>query len=173
MALEIGGRSNKDGNEFERLWVAFLALEVIAGRARSIQWEPPNEQGEGGELILLRGEGSELHQCKLFNASKGRWTVAELQARGVLGHAESWLGGGDSREFHFVSRHSAAALEGLVLRAQRRDSLEKLSSGDRAELNHLAAAWGRDLSVEAEKARMVDRLWEVVNPASCWKSVVN
>src|SRR5262249_54171550 len=121
MALEIGGRADKDGNEFERLWVAFLALEVIEGRAQSIQWEPPTERAQGGELILVRNGRAELHQCKLWNASKGRWTVAELQAKGVLRHVESWLAGEGNREFHFISRHPAAALEEFAQRAQRRD----------------------------------------------------
>lgn len=160
MALEIGGRADKDGNEFERLWVAFLALEVVEGRAQSIQWEPPTEQAEGGELVLVRDGRSELHQCKLGNASKGRWTVAELQSNGVLANAEGWLAGDDAREFHFVSRHPAAALEGLAQRAERthRDHLGDLSVADHRELAHLAKALGRDLAVDAEKARVIDRL---------------
>ena len=38
MSGEPGGRANKDGNEFERLWVAYCALEVLAGKAQSLSY---------------------------------------------------------------------------------------------------------------------------------------
>jgi hypothetical protein len=39
MAREIGGLADKDGNEFERLWVVWQALRVLTGDATSLLWE--------------------------------------------------------------------------------------------------------------------------------------
>lgn len=40
MSLEIGGRADKLGNEYERRWVVNVAFELLEGRATWIQWEP-------------------------------------------------------------------------------------------------------------------------------------
>jgi hypothetical protein len=44
MAMEAGGRADKLGNEYERLWVVRQLLLVLQGEAFSVLWE-----GLGGE----------------------------------------------------------------------------------------------------------------------------
>jgi len=52
-----GGRADKFGNAFERLWIVHLALDVVEGRATSIKWEPLGPEGAGVECVVSRSDG--------------------------------------------------------------------------------------------------------------------
>lgn len=148
------------------------ALEVVTGRAQSLKWEPPAGETNGGELILSRTSGEELHQCKIGNKSFGKWSAAQLSV--VLRHALAWLTGGIvSRQFHFVSRDRAAPLDDLTDRARRFAGDEpgfvgSLSSGDRKELDRLARTWRYDWSDEGGRRRVIQFLQRLYFASGFW-----
>lgn len=47
MVGDFGGRADKFGNEFERLWVVRLALKVLHGELQCLRWEPLAPEGRG------------------------------------------------------------------------------------------------------------------------------
>lgn len=58
MSQITGGRADKFGNAFERLWIVRLALDVVEGRATSIKWEPLGPEGAGVECVVSRPDGT-------------------------------------------------------------------------------------------------------------------
>ncbi len=119
--MEKGGRADKFGNEFEKLWVVDQALcRVMRGEATALRWEPVGPEGEGVDLQIFSETGQEAHQCKIGNRSEGRWTIAELAQRNVLQSIQEQLELRGADRFVFVSR-DRSALEDLAERARRCD----------------------------------------------------
>lgn len=54
MSRELGGRSDKFGNEFERLWVVSLALRILDGQATRLRWEPLGFEGDGSDIVTVK-----------------------------------------------------------------------------------------------------------------------
>jgi hypothetical protein len=153
MSREIGGRADKDGNEFEKLWVVSLAFRVVQGEATSLIWEPLG-LGAGIELCLVLPDHSrEVHQCKIENGTKGRWTAADLSRVGVLEAARDQLQGGQAERFVFVSRDPARVLRDLAERANNCDNNAAFfkdyslsSRSHQKEFESLCKIWGLDQS---------------------------
>jgi hypothetical protein len=123
MAREIGGRADKDGNEFERLWLVSLALRVLAGEATSLLWERAGQPGFGIECEVTFPHGRrQVHQCKIENGAHGRWSAADLAAAGVLDGALRHLRKPRVAEFVFVSRDPVPVLRDLAERSHRSDN---------------------------------------------------
>ena len=122
MSLIPGGRADKFGNRFERLWVVSLALEVIEGRLSTIKWEPLGAEGEGVECVVTQPDGSKkYHQCKIQNGNDGKWSVAELGANGVLLNAKNHLEADPCCKFVFVSSDTVPALRDMAMHATNCD----------------------------------------------------
>lgn len=120
MSQEFGGRSDKFGNEFERLWVVSLALRILDGTATSLLWEPLGPPGKGIELRLTLPDGIvEAHQCKIENGYHGNWTVHALRKAGVVDAARTQLDRSDVDRFVFVSRDPCRTFDDLTDRAAR------------------------------------------------------
>jgi hypothetical protein len=123
MASELGGRADKLGNEFERLWVVRHLVELVAGRAMAVRIECLGDDEKGTEFWVTRPDGTrEAHQCKRENASKGRWTIAALEAKRVISHAKFQLDRDPAHRFVFVSGDKAPHLADLCERAAMRQS---------------------------------------------------
>jgi hypothetical protein len=123
MASERGGRADKLGNEFERLWAVRHLIEVIAGKAMAVRVECLGDDEKGTEFWVTRPDGTrEAHQCKRENASKGSWSVAALEAKGVISHAKSQLDRDPTHRFVFVSGDKAPHLSDLCERAAMCDN---------------------------------------------------
>ncbi len=103
-----GGRPDKLGYEYERLWVVRQCLRMLDGDASTLQWEPLGEKGNGIEFRLGRHEGTEVHQCKRQLEDRGKWTVNALSA--VLESAKEQIERNDVDIFVFVSRDPAPVL---------------------------------------------------------------
>src|ERR1044071_4412011 len=92
MASEPGGRADKLGNEFERLWTVRHLIQLLAGSAVSVRIESLGDDERGTEFWVGRPDGTrEAHQCKRENASEGRWSVAALEAKRVISNAKFHL----------------------------------------------------------------------------------
>ena len=92
MASESGGRADRLGNEFERLWAVRHLVELVAGRAAAVRIECLGDDERGTEFWVTRPDATrEAHQCKRENASEGRWSVAALEAKNVISSAKFHL----------------------------------------------------------------------------------
>ncbi len=165
MSREIGGRADKDGNEYEKLWVVSLALDVLEGKATSLLWEPLGEAGLGAELLLTKLDGRrEAHQCKIENGLSGKWTVADLARAGVLQAARRQLEHGGASRFVFVSQ-DRSILSDFAERSRRcsndpRTFLDSVRSSaeHRRELTKLFETWEFDSDETTDASRAVTLL---------------
>ena len=120
MASEPGGRADKLGNEFERLWAVQLLVELVAGRATKIEIECLGDDQRGTELWVTRPDRTrEAHQCKRENGSEGRWSVATLERKRIISNARFQLHRDPAHRFVFVSCDKAPHLADLCERAAR------------------------------------------------------
>ncbi|KAA3609440.1 MAG: hypothetical protein DWQ01_08895 [Planctomycetota bacterium] len=119
-----GGRADKIGNAFERLWIVRLALDVVKGSATSIKWEPLGPEGAGVECVLVRPDGTrEKHQCKVENGTAAKWSAADLGD--VLEAAKTHLEADPFAKFTFVSKDPARVPSDLADRARSCDNNAK------------------------------------------------
>ncbi len=124
MASEAGGRADKLGNEFERLWAVRHLVELVAGKATAVQIECLGDDEKGTEFWVTRPDGTrEAHQCKRENASEGRWSVAALEAKRIISNAKFQLDRDPAHHrFVFVSADKAPHLADLCERAAMSES---------------------------------------------------
>ncbi|MFI5399329.1 MAG: hypothetical protein ACHQ9S_27690 [Candidatus Binatia bacterium] len=177
MSLEIGGRADKLANEYERLWVVNLALDVLHGDAAWIYWEPAGDQGQGVELRLgLLNRQIEVHQCKKENGTTGKWPPSSLEK--VLRAAKVQLGRPDVNRFVFVSRDRAPELADLAERSHHCSNdpsvfIETSLSSEphRKAFSQLCAIWELDRSNQREAAEVLRllqclqfRVWDDSDP---------
>lgn len=81
--MHKGGIADKAGNRYEARWLTHQLLGLLDGTVQSITVESLGDEDEGFEFSLVRGGGTEWHQCKRQTAS-GTWSIATLDAAGVL-----------------------------------------------------------------------------------------
>lgn len=104
MAFESGGYSDKLGNQYEELWVAQKLVDLIAERILAVSYEAIGDDERGVDLWLTHKDGKrEAQQCKARNASKEKWSVADLSQQGVLEHMRDQLDRDFNYRFSFVS----------------------------------------------------------------------
>lgn len=150
MAMEPGGRADKLGNEYERLWVVYQMLGVLSGDVTAVTWEPAGQDAEGVDVVIDLPNGlRSLQSCKRENASRGKWTLTHLNGRGVLKAAKSHLADEANNRFVFVSRDSCPDLRDLSERAGRYDNradiyYSDLPSGLLRSFHQLGSYWGLD-----------------------------
>ena len=160
MSLIPGGRADKFGNRFERLWIVSLALDVIDGRLSTIKLEPLGFEGEGVECFVTRTDGVKIyHQCKIQNGNKASWSIAELAKNGVLQTAKKKLESDPRCKFVFISDSTVPELRDMAMHAKSCDG----SSGDfarhclisksaRDSFNRLRQCWALDSEEERDAA---------------------
>jgi hypothetical protein len=154
MASESGGRADKVGNEFERLWTVYQLIELGIEKSLSLSIEQRGADEIGVEFWVTRHDGTrEAHQCKRENGAKGKWSISDLKTEGVLEKAKYQLERDPKNRFVFVSGDKAPILEDFYERAESSQSSKDflLSIGD-ASKNHrddlltLCSIWSYDLS---------------------------
>jgi hypothetical protein len=178
MSLIPGGRADKFGNRFERLWVVSLALEVIESRLSTIKWEPLGFEGEGVECVATQTDGLKIyHQCKLQNGNDGKWSVAELGANGVLHYAKEKLEADPRCEFAFISDDGVPALRDMANHARTcdRDPVDfdrhcLISNLIRNSFGKLCQYWNLNSEHERDIARALNLLSRMVFERGYWDS---
>jgi len=90
-----GGPAAKAGILFERWWTMLALLEVLAGKAQSLEIEVLGKEGEGTEFALMINGVPHWHQVKLT----GRWSISQLRTKGVLDHWWAKIQSGGFFEF--------------------------------------------------------------------------
>lgn len=177
MSQEIGGRSDKFGNEFERLWVVSLALRILDGTATSLLWEPLGRTGEGIELRLTLPDGRvEVHQCKIENKYHGNWTIRALQKAGVVDAMRQQLDRSDVDKYVFVSRDPCRILDDLADRASRcNDDAQAFldsslsSTKHRSEFSNLCQVWKLDEKVIEDVIHATSYLRRIGTERGFWQ----
>ena len=113
MSLEPGGYADKLGNRYEGRWVARQLLMVLQERIRTVTIEAVGDEEEGVDLWIEWPDGRrQAQQCKVENGPRPEWSLANLNARGVLHHAANQLGR-TACTFGFVSSVPAVVLRDL------------------------------------------------------------
>jgi len=120
MAVEPGGRANKLGNEYERLWGVLQLLHVIGGEATSVLPEALGSDEKGVDIWVRQIDGKRVgYQCKRENGTKGKWSITDLARERILENAKFQLNRGDEYCFGFVSSDPAPVLSDLCERTKR------------------------------------------------------
>lgn len=117
--MELGGRADKLGNRFEAIWVALQLLRVLNGDLKSVEIEPLGDEEQGVDLWIVRNSGErEAQQCKRGNASRGTWSIADLESRRILIHLKKQLDRHQGCQFRFISGDPAPDFRELSERAE-------------------------------------------------------
>lgn len=119
MSPRPGGEADKFGGRYEGAWTVARLLDVLAGRAVSLQVERGGITPDGVEFFLRRENGVEAHQVKRQAGRARSWTLLALKKAGVLAGAAERVEAGD--RFHFISLIPSGDLEELADRARRSD----------------------------------------------------
>jgi len=135
-----GGPAAKAGILFERWWTMLALLEVLAGKAQSLEIEVLGKEGEGTEFALMINGVPHWHQVKLT----GRWSISQLRTKGVLDHWWAKIQSGGF--FEFVCRAGAEEMDELIKRASNAESwaafdASLVSDTQRNRFIQLCAAW--------------------------------
>ena len=142
-----GGASDKAGNRYELLWTVVNMARVLNGEVESICLEPVGGEGEGVEFTTVLPSGTEYHQVKRQRTGHGVWSLAALQAEGVLGHFCRKLDV-QSAKTVFISAHAAHPLDELAERSRSAASWEEFekwflsSNAWSKNFNDLHQRWG-------------------------------
>lgn len=104
MPSERGGRADKTGNRYEIRTIMYELLKVVREEYYSVEIEPLGEDELGTDILITRKDGVKEHQqCKVRNASKKAWTIAELNSHGILPKWRSHLERDNSRGVALIS----------------------------------------------------------------------
>ena len=125
MALEVGGRADKEGNQYENYFLGKHLLRLAEEKYKSVEVEPLGDEGQGVEYIVVQLDGTRVYyQCKAANAAKSCWSIADLARHKVFENAKAHIQKSPNNEFHFISPLSYNALNDLCTRARRNHSAE-------------------------------------------------
>jgi hypothetical protein len=165
MATLSGGASNTFGGEFQSLWIARLLIDVLRGAALWVRIEPGDAVASKTECIVCRADGAlEAHQCKRQRGSTGGWSVADLEAEGIVSAAKQYLDKSSHHEFWFISGDPAPALRTLSERACQFDQLREFraqaatNKATRRDFRALAALLGINADLDPDLERLRDFL---------------
>jgi hypothetical protein len=151
----MGGAADKAGNRFERRWTLLALLDLLTGKAQSLQVEVPGDKGAGAEFLQVMTDGVPVwHQVKRQQAS-GSWTIRALVRKKVV--APWWPKISSGGRFVFVSSTSAQELAELVERASTAESWQVfdehfLTVPHRDRFERLRQAWGNPPGAEVYAA---------------------
>lgn len=79
MALEVGGRADKEGNQYENHFLGKHLLRLAEEKLKSIEVEPLGDEGQGVEYIAVKPDDTRIYyQCKAANAAKSYWSIIDF-----------------------------------------------------------------------------------------------
>ncbi|MBO3445856.1 hypothetical protein [Clostridium sp. CCUG 7971] len=117
-SYELGGRADKLGNRYESRWVVNRMIDIVKEEIDSIILEAIGDEEEGVDVIIVNKDGSkEYHQCKGRNASKEKWTIADLNSKNILENSKKHLDRSCDAKFILVSPIPCMMLHSLHERA--------------------------------------------------------
>lgn len=166
MGLELGGRADKFGNEYERLWLIKQALRMLEDDVVSLLWELPGDEGEGIEFrLVLIDDKSEGHQCKSESGTAGKWTASSLKK--VLPKAKKQITDRHVDRFVFVSGHAVPIVKDLATRARHCNNdpatflANSIPASHRGEFDRLCTLWEIDVDDPSQMLEMLHVLQRI------------
>lgn len=104
MPLEVGGRADKMGNRYEIKCIIYELLKVFREENYSVVVEAIGDDEIGTDILVTNFDGVKEHQqCKVRNASKEHWSIADLISRNILKKWKKQLQRDDKRNVALVS----------------------------------------------------------------------
>lgn len=165
MSLEIGGRADKYGNEYENQYLVRLLLRVVEGKYKSIIIEPLGENKDAVEYIATDKNDNQWHfQCKASNTTKDYWTMSDLSKYDVFKRARSIVSKSSRNYYAFISPLSYGELPELCKRARTNASADEFKSYQltndkiKTTLNDFAKYANFDLCDDAQYLELVNVL---------------
>jgi len=129
MSLEIGGRSDKYGNEYENQYLARLLLRVVSGEYKSVIVEPLGENKDYVEYIATDKNGYNWHyQCKASNTTHTHWSMYDLSKHDVFKRARIIVNESPNNHYVFISPLTYGELTELCKRAGTNSSIEEFKT---------------------------------------------
>lgn len=162
MALEIGGRADKIGNQYENFVLGKQLLRLAEMRINSVEVEPLGNEGRGVEYIIEMPDGTRVYyQCKAANNSSGYWSVAALAQHHVFENAKAHIQRSENNEYHFISPLPYRELDELCDRARRNHSPDAFidyqvtNDVQRALLRDIEKQLNLSCKIQAERSQLV------------------
>lgn len=122
MPYEIGGRADKLGNKYEFNWIVLKFIDIIAEKIDAIKIEPIGPEADRVDVLVRYRNGSkEAQQCKGRNASKEKWSLADLNQRGILNSWRRHLERDPQIKVSLVSPLPFTSFSDLIYRAKTND----------------------------------------------------
>ena len=118
MSLEMGGRADKYGNQYENRYLARLLLRLVNEDIGSVIVEPLGADSDSVEFISEHEGVKEYYQCKASNTNHDSWSIADLKRYEVFSRAKQIILGGDGQEYFFISPLQYQQLDELCKRAR-------------------------------------------------------
>jgi hypothetical protein len=161
-----GGSAAKAGIRYERQWVVLALLDVLDGKAQSVQ---PEIKGDDGiDFLVAEGGVQVWHQAKR-RPSVGQWTIAALDSPRVRVLATGWekvRAGGRFALDTSTSAQPLAALANGAVAATSWEEFERDTLGAakrRDDFKRLRQAWGypdQEAAFRALKSVAVNQMSE-------------
>lgn len=162
MSLEIGGRADKYGNQYENQYLARLLLRLVQEKYTAIVVEPVGPEGNGVEYVAMRFDGAkEYYQCKASNSTSNSWSISDLSAQRVFDCSKAHVESGHNNSYYFISPLSYNELPELCKRARTNLSAEDFKTYQlsnqklRDTFNDCATYYGLDKDNTSDLKRLV------------------
>ena len=114
LSTHAGGAADKAGFYYESLWAIYCMLEILDGRAHSIQIETPGE--DAVEYCLQRGTTKEHWQVKRQVTGRTTWSLKKLQpilhfflTKFRKGESSVFASASDAPELRMLTENAQAA----------------------------------------------------------------
>lgn len=119
MSPEVGGRSDKFGNEYENRCLAKQLLRLVLEKTASIVVEPLGPEGDGVEFVVTELDGCKTYyQCKASNVGSGGWSLSDLNRHRVFDRAKAHIESSPGSRYVFMSPLNYSRLDELCRRAR-------------------------------------------------------
>ena len=121
MGMEIGGRSDKRGNEYENRYLVKLLLRMVDEDLSSIVIEPVGENS--AEYIAETADGKRFYyQCKASNGVADHWRISDLKKYDVWKRAKEIILSDEVNCYCFVSPVPYDDIDEICYRARTNSS---------------------------------------------------
>lgn len=123
MSLEVGGRSDKYGNEYENQYLVRLLLRVVSGHLKHVIVEPLGEDKDSVEYITTNKNNINwYYQCKASNTTHEHWTIYDLSLHDVFNRSKKIIQKNSNNRYVFVSPLNYGELPELCKRTRTNSS---------------------------------------------------
>ena len=165
MSLEVGGRSDKYGNEYENKYLVRLLLRVVSGCLKCVVVEPLGEDKDSIEFIATdKNNINWYYQCKSSNTAHEHWTIYDLSLHDVFNRSKNIIQRNSNNRYMFVSPLNYGELPELCKRTRTNSSLNDFLNYQlnnekiRNVLNDCAKYYNFDLNDNSQCSELIDIL---------------